>query len=71
MKIHKSLGARFAVNLAREREARGVSHEKFAEILQVSKVYEMYLEKGERTPSLEMIEVIAKKLRKDPLEMLR
>lgn len=71
MKIHKTLGDRFAANLAAERTARKISQEQMAKLLGVSRVCVFYWESKERAPSFEVVEKIAKKLHKQPIDLLR
>lgn len=71
MKIHKTLAARFGANLAREREARKLTPEQMGSLLGISRIYVGYLEKGERTPTLPMVEQIATKLKRQALDMLK
>jgi transcriptional regulator with XRE-family HTH domain len=71
VKIHKTLGARFAANLKKIRAERELSQEKFAPLIGVSRTYVLLLEQGARTPSLEMVDQIASKLGKNPVDLLK
>jgi transcriptional regulator with XRE-family HTH domain len=72
VKIHKSLAARFAAKMKQERAEREVSQERMAQILGVSPPYVHMLEHGQRIPSLEMVDQIARKLGyRDAVEILR
>jgi transcriptional regulator with XRE-family HTH domain len=72
VKIHASLTKRFAANLSRVLEERKLSHEQAAEIFGCSRVYVGYLARGDRTPSIAVVELVARKLgMSDPIDMLR
>jgi transcriptional regulator with XRE-family HTH domain len=71
MKIHKTLAARFGANLAREREMRGLTTRQMGDLLGISHIYVQYLENGDRTPTLPMVEQISVKLKKHALDMLK
>jgi transcriptional regulator with XRE-family HTH domain len=62
MKMHGTLAERFASKIARERAKRKLSQGAFAKILGVAAPYVHQLEHGQRVPSLEMVDQIAKKL---------
>lgn len=57
-------------NLAAYRKDRGLSQEAFAELLGVHRTYVGDLERGERNPSLKVVERIANQLGVDPLQLL-
>lgn len=70
--IHPVLGKRFASHLRAEREKRNMGQRAFAALIGVSDAYVCLLETEQRTPTLEVVEMIAKKLKKkDPIEMLK
>jgi transcriptional regulator with XRE-family HTH domain len=58
-------------NLRHYREQRGLSQEAFAAELGVHRTYMGGLERGERNITLRSLERIAKRLKLDPLELLR
>lgn len=60
-----------ARNLRRERQARGLSQEAFAETLGFHRTYLGALERGERNPSLRSVEDLAERLRVDAQDLLR
>lgn len=57
-------------NLRAHREARGLSQERFAELLGVHRTYMGGIERGERNLTLKSLERIAGRIRVDPLELL-
>jgi transcriptional regulator with XRE-family HTH domain len=57
-------------NLRQLREARGLSQEKFADVLGVHRTYMGGVERGERNLTLKSVEKIAAKLDVEPLELL-
>lgn len=66
-KLQRSLGN----NLRAYREARGISQERFAEMLGFHRTYLGGIERGERNLSLKSVERLAAQLEADPLELLR
>ena len=58
-------------NLRLYREARGLSQEKFAEMIGYHRTYVGGLERGERNITLNALERIAERLAVEPLELLR
>ena len=57
-------------NLRRRRAERGLSQEKFAEILGFHRTYAGALERGEKNLSLQALETLAAALDADPRELL-
>jgi transcriptional regulator with XRE-family HTH domain len=66
-----SLANRFIINLKTFRYAKGLSQEKFAELIGFSVQYVSLLERGKQTPPLNTIEVIAAALKIHPLDLLK
>lgn len=58
-------------NLRALREARGLSQEAFADILELHRTYVGGLERGERNLTLKAVERIADHLDLDPRELMR
>ncbi len=58
------------LNLRAYRRERGLSQERFAEVLGVHRTYIGGLERGERNLTLKSVERIAANLRIDPMELL-
>ena len=67
MNLIKNLGK----NLKQERIFRKLSQEKFAEFLDIHTNYYSSLERGERNPTLKIIQQIASKLQCEPIELLK
>jgi transcriptional regulator with XRE-family HTH domain len=65
------LQRRLGRNLRRLRTERALSQEEFAEVLRIHRTYVGGLERGERNPSLQVVERLAQELRVDPVELLR
>jgi transcriptional regulator with XRE-family HTH domain len=61
----------FGRNLRAYRQARGLSQEAFAEILEVHRTYMGGVERGERNLTLQTVERLAKRIDEDPLSLLR
>jgi transcriptional regulator with XRE-family HTH domain len=61
----------FGRNLRAYRQARGLSQEAFAEILEVHRTYMGGVERGERNLTLQTVERLAKQIDEDPLSLLR
>ena len=57
-------------NLRRYREERGLSQEKFADVVGVHRTYMGGLERGERNLTLKSVEKLAAALRIHPLDLL-
>jgi transcriptional regulator with XRE-family HTH domain len=58
-------------NLRAYREARGLSQEAFAHVLEVHRTYMGGIERGERNLTLKTLECIAARLNVDPLVLLQ
>lgn len=58
------------LNLRAIREARGLSQEAFADVLEVHRTYMGGVERGERNLTLKSVERIAAKVDVDPLDLL-
>ena len=58
-------------NLRAYRQARGLSQEDFAELLEVHRTYMGGIERGERNLTLKSVERIAEKLQVDAVTLLR
>lgn len=58
-------------NLRTYREARGLSQEAFADLVEVHRTYMGGLERGERNLTLKSLERIAGRLGVDPVALLR
>lgn len=57
-------------NLRAYRQARGLSQEAFADVLEVHRTYMGGIERGERNLTLKSVERIADRLELDPLALL-
>jgi transcriptional regulator with XRE-family HTH domain len=64
------LQQRLGRNLRRLRVQQGLSQEHFAEVLKIHRTYVGGLERGERNPSLQVIERLAEELGVDPVSLL-
>ena len=58
-------------NLRTHRQARGLSQEDFAEVLEVHRTYMGGIERGERNLTLKSLERIADRLGVDPVTLLQ
>lgn len=58
-------------NLRAYRQARGLSQEAFAEVLEIHRTYMGGIERGERNLTLRSVERIAARIEEDPLSLLR
>jgi transcriptional regulator with XRE-family HTH domain len=65
------LQQRLGRNLRRLRVQQGLSQEHFAEVLKIHRTYVGGLERGERNPSLQVIERLAEELGVDPVSLLQ
>ncbi|MFT3852128.1 MAG: helix-turn-helix transcriptional regulator [Ilumatobacteraceae bacterium] len=65
------LQRRLGGNLRRLRLQRALSQEHFAELLNVHRTYIGALERGERNPSLRVVERLADELQIEPLTLLQ
>jgi transcriptional regulator with XRE-family HTH domain len=66
------LAQSFGKNVRRKRKERGLSQEALADLVLLAPTYVGQLERGQRNPTLEVVERFAKVLRvDDPLELLR
>ena len=59
------------MNLRAYRQARGLSQESFADVLEVHRTYMGGVERGERNLTLKSLERIAAKIDVDPLSLLK
>jgi transcriptional regulator with XRE-family HTH domain len=66
----KSLAERFQLNLVALRKQAKKSQQAIAEACELSVSYISMLERGQRTPPLDTLELIAKALRVDPVSLL-
>lgn len=69
--IHSVLAQRFGARLLAEREKRKLGLRPMAKILGVSDPFLSQLETGARSPTLATVEMIAKKLGREPSSMLK
>ena len=69
--VGSELQTRLGRNLRRIRQQRRLSQEEFAEVLKIHRTYVGGLERGERNPSLLVIERLARALDVEPLELLQ
>lgn len=68
----KSLARKvFAQNLRREREIRGLSQEKLAELANLHRTYVGSVERGERNISIDNLERLARALKLELAELLK
>lgn len=61
----------FAQNLRREREIRGLSQEKLAELANLHRTYVGSVERGERNISIDNLERLARALKVELAELLK
>jgi transcriptional regulator with XRE-family HTH domain len=69
--VEGELQRRVGLNLRAYREARGLSQEEFADVLNVHRTYMGSIERGERNLSLGSLEKIAGRIEVDPLDLLQ
>lgn len=69
--IHEVLAKRFSHNLKEIRIEAGLSQEQLAKRLNTAPLYIYQLEKGDRKPSLTMVERCAEGLKIDPARLLK
>ena len=60
----------FPKNLLRERTSRRLTQDQMATLLAVAPSYVSMLETGQRTPSLDMIDLFARRLRVPPVSLV-
>jgi transcriptional regulator with XRE-family HTH domain len=70
MKVHNVMAGRFRKRLSEQRVLAGLSQDQLGKALGVSGVYVLYLERGDRSPSMEMIEKCARYFKLDPSRMV-
>lgn len=70
-KIHDTLAERFGTALAAARAARSMGQREFAKLIGVSHGLVSLYESGKRTPSLYMVERVAKKLSLKATDLLK
>ena len=66
-----TLGETVAENLKRIRLERGLSQEELADLAEVNRNYIGMIERGENSPTVDMIERIAKALGTDPAGLFK
>jgi transcriptional regulator with XRE-family HTH domain len=71
VRVDNELQVNLGRNLRAIREERGLSQEKFAELLGFHRTYAGALERGERNVSLKSLEHLAVLLEVNPLDLLR
>lgn len=69
--MERDLQRNIGRNLRAYREARGLSQEAFAEVLEIHRTYMGGIERGERNLTLQTVERIAAQIDTDPLVLLR
>jgi transcriptional regulator with XRE-family HTH domain len=68
--VEGDLQRSFGRNLRRVREARGLSQEAFADVLEVHRTFVGGVERGERNLTLRTVERLSARLDADPVELL-
>jgi len=61
----------FGSNVRRRRKERGLTQEALADAVKLAPTYVGQLERGQRNPTLDVVERLARVLKVDPLELLR
>jgi transcriptional regulator with XRE-family HTH domain len=64
-----SLGETVALNIRRIRLERGLSQEELASLVNINRNYVGMIERQENSPTIDMIERIAKALQVNPVEL--
>jgi transcriptional regulator with XRE-family HTH domain len=65
------LARNFGANVRRARKTRQLSQEALADAVGLAVSYVGQIERGQRNPTLAVVELFAKVLDQDPLELLR
>ena len=65
------LARAFGANMRRLRKARGLSQEALAHEVDLAVTYVGQIERGQRNPTLDVVERVALALKSDPLDLLR
>ena len=65
------LARTFGTNVRRRRKERGLSQEALADAVKLAPTYVGQLERGERNPTLDVVERFARVLKVDALELLK
>ena len=66
----RELSERFGQVVRRERESKGISQERLAQLAELDRTYVQRLERGKYSPSLESIERLAGALQMFPSELI-
>jgi len=64
------LARTFGINVRRLRKARGLSQEALADAVRLAPTYVGQIERGQRNPTLEVVEKFSRILKVDPLALL-
>jgi transcriptional regulator with XRE-family HTH domain len=65
------LARAFGRNVRRKRKERGLSQEALADAVRLAPTYVGQLERGQRNPTLKVVETFARVLKTDPLDLLK
>jgi transcriptional regulator with XRE-family HTH domain len=65
------LARAFGKNVRRKRRERGLSQEALADAVRLAPTYVGQLERGQRNPTLKVVEAFARALKTDPLDLLK
>ncbi len=65
------LARTFGMNVRRCRKARGLSQEALADAVGLAPTYVGQIERGQRNPTLKVVEDFARVLKTDPLQLLQ